>query len=194
MRVWYTFSVPSASRSHAPVRRLVVLVRHGQYEPAPDGPLTEQGREQAALTAAHLGRTFSFNLAYASTLLRAKQTAHVIAQGLELRVRHSPLLAEGFPTKAPGHPTDSLRADAERFQAAFERFFKAPKKRSTDLLVCHGNIIRYFVCRALGIPPKVWLKFGTNHTGITRIVVKGNGDMGVASYNDTSHLPRKLIT
>jgi serine/threonine-protein phosphatase PGAM5 len=180
----------------AQTRRLVVLVRHGQYNPSPlpDGPLTPVGREQAALVAAHLARTFVFDTAFVSTLVRAKQTAALIGPSLEVPIRASSLLAEGFPTKAAGHITKNLAADQQRFEAAFARFFKAPRKRTTDLLVCHGNIIRYFVCRALGGPAKTWLRFGTNHTGITRIVVKQNGEMGVASYNETAHLPRKLVT
>jgi serine/threonine-protein phosphatase PGAM5 len=177
-------------------RRLLVLLRHGQYDfsRVADGPLTALGRQQAQITAEYLARTFSFDVAYASTMVRARETAHIVGAQIATSFRHSSLLREGFPTRAPGYEHRTVREDRARFDQALERFTKPARKRTTELLVCHGNLIRFFVCHALRIPPKTWLKFGTNHTGITRIVIKANGEMGVASYNETGHLPRKLVT
>jgi serine/threonine-protein phosphatase PGAM5 len=190
-------AVSRNSGNHLPERRLIVLVRHGQYEThdPTHGALTAIGKEQASHVAAFLSKTFSFDTAYSSTLARARETAAIIAKSSSAPFRATSLLCEGFPTRLIGHATAAeVAQDKKRFEAAFDKFFRAPKKRSNDLLVCHGNIIRYFVCRALGVPAKAWIKYGTNHTGITRIVVKKNGEMGVASYNETGHLPRKLVT
>ncbi len=180
-----------------PHRRLVVLVRHGQYDTTDttNGRLTRVGREQASRTGQFLARA-SFDGMFTSNLPRALETAALVGAGVRMEGRASPLLREGFPTKLKGYAATaaSIAEDRARFEAAFERFFKKPVRRSTELVVCHGNIIRYFVCRALGIAVRRWIQLGTNHTGITRIVVKDNGDMGVASYNETSHLPRKLVT
>ncbi len=41
--------------------------------------------------------------------------------------------------------------DGARIEAAFRKYFhRAPpdqKEDSTEVLVCHANVIRYFVCR-----------------------------------------------
>ena len=46
----------------------------------------------------------------------------------------------------------------------------------------------------LGIPIARWLRLGTSHAAITRIVVKDNGVVGVASFNETSHFSKKLLS
>lgn len=104
------------------------------------------------------------------------------------------MLREGFPTKVRGYTTLNVAEDRARFERAYDRYFAKPTKSSTELLVCHGNIIRYFVCRALGIPISRWLRLGTSHAAITRIVVKDNGVVGVAAFNETSHFSKKLLT
>ena len=40
------------------------------------------------------------------------------------------------------------------------------EKTSVDVLVCHGNVIRYFVCRALQFDPQGWLRMAV-HNGET---------------------------
>jgi serine/threonine-protein phosphatase PGAM5 len=187
-----------AKRQNLPARRLVVLVRHGQYDVADSqyGALTPTGCEQAVHVGNFLARSFSFDAVHASSLVRARETATIVTASLGLPYKVSKLLREGCPSRVESlpHAPSEIAEDRERFERAFERFFKPAKKRTTELVVCHGNIIRYFVCRALGVPVKSWIRYGTNHTGITRIVVKANGEMGVASYNETGHLPRKLVT
>ncbi|EER12438.1 hypothetical protein Pmar_PMAR001236 [Perkinsus marinus ATCC 50983] len=38
------------------------------------------------------------------------------------------------------------------------------------IVVCHMNVIRYFVCRALQLPPEAWLRMGGENCGITEII------------------------
>lgn len=40
-----------------------------------------------------------------------------------------------------------------------------------ELVVCHMNVIRYFVCRALQLPPEAWLRFRGDNCGLTEIIV-----------------------
>lgn len=179
-------------------RRVVVLVRHGQYDLDKGGEggggLTELGREQIVRTATKL-RRFRFDAVYASTLPRALESARIAVDVLgHSRFLRSPMLREGFPTKVRGYTTLNVAEDRARFERAYDRYFAKPTKSSTELLVCHGNIIRYFVCRALGIPISRWLRLGTSHAAITRIVVKDNGVVGVAAFNETSHFSKKLLT
>jgi serine/threonine-protein phosphatase PGAM5 len=178
-------------------RRVVYLVRHGQYELALGnaGSLTELGRRQAVETGAWLKATgTTFDSIHVSSILRAQQTAELICAQLGAPFKSSDLLCEGFPTALEIEQRKTARADRKRFDAAYPVFFATPLRSSTELLICHGNIIRYFVCRALQIPVTRWIQMGTNHAGITRIVIKGSGLSGVASFNETSHFTSELVT
>ena len=37
-----------------------------------------------------------------------------------------------------------------------------------EIIVGHGNVIRYFFCRALQLPPEVWLRFSTFNCSISK--------------------------
>ena len=39
-----------------------------------------------------------------------------------------------------------------------------------EIIVGHGNVIRYFFCRALQLPPEVWLRFSTFNCSISKCV------------------------
>lgn len=66
---------------------ILVFVRHGESEGNKGGrfngsldfPLTDKGREQAKKTAEYLDK-YKFDIAYTSDLLRAKETARIIAK------------------------------------------------------------------------------------------------------------------
>lgn len=40
-----------------------------------------------------------------------------------------------------------------------------------EILVTHSNVIRYFTCRALQIPPEAWLRFSLYNASITYLIV-----------------------
>jgi serine/threonine-protein phosphatase PGAM5 len=178
-----------------PARRLVVLVRHGQYDTdlGDAGSLTPVGREQARLAGRFLCQAVVDRF-FCSTMVRAEETADIIGHEIRSAAKRSPLLCEGFPTRLRGYDSENFKADRKRFEQAFERFFKVPRARTTDVIVCHGNIIRYFVCRALGAKVSKWSNLGTNHAGFTRIVVRADGQVGLASFNDVSYMPRRMVT
>jgi hypothetical protein len=50
------------------------------------------------------------------------------------------------------------------------------------------------MCRALHTPVSKWLRMTTSHCGLTRVIVRDTGAVRVVSYNETSHLPAKLVT
>jgi broad specificity phosphatase PhoE len=80
--------------------------------------------------------------------------------------------------------------------AAFARYFKRPRSGERhELLVAHGNIIRYFVRRALGDPIAKWLRMNITQCGLTVIVVgPRRGRVVLMSFNDVGHLPPKMRT
>ncbi|KAF4695915.1 SET and MYND domain-containing protein 3 [Perkinsus olseni] len=56
------------------------------------------------------------------------------------------------------------------------------------IVVCHMNVIRYFVCRALQLPPEAWLRMGGENCGITEIIVRDDGGVSLARFGDNGHL------
>lgn len=176
--------------------RTLLFLRHGQYDAENGGVLTPLGREQARLTAKYL-ETFTFDLVWSSTLPRAKETADIVASHLGgMRVRHTGLLREGLYTKVEGYdiPASERREDRARADAAYAKIVRTSRAERTELVVCHGNLIRYIMCRALHTPVSKWLRMTTSHCGLTRVVVRDTGAVRVVSYNETSHLPIKLVT
>lgn len=176
--------------------RTLLFLRHGQYDADSRGELTPLGREQARLTATYL-EAFTFDVVWSSTLLRAKETAEIVAARLgAMRVRHTGLLREGMYTKVEGYdvPASERREDRARADAAYAKIVRTSRTERTELVVCHGNLIRFIVCRALRAPLARWLRMTTSHCGLTRVLVRDTGAVRVVSYNETSHLPTKLVT
>jgi serine/threonine-protein phosphatase PGAM5 len=175
--------------------RFVVLVRHGQYETENGGALTPLGREQARVTAQFL-RKATPDVIWSSTLVRAKETADILASRVGSKVQRSGLLREGMYSKVEGYetPASERREDKERAERAYRTIFRVSRTDRTEIVVCHGNLIRFFVCRSLHAPVGKWLRMTTNHCGITRILIRDTGAVRVMSYNETAHLPTKLVT
>jgi len=189
--------------------RTIYLVRHGQQDhkhnqdDRREGRLTSLGRQQARSIARRL-RGLPIDAVHCSTLWRAEETAQIItAQFPGVRVRRSPLLREcipGLPSTFTQHFTQQYKAkliEAGLAQArrAFNCYFKRPRGRDRhEVIVCHGNIIRYFICRALGVKPDAWMNLDVHNCGLCEISIETNGRIAVISHNDTGHLPGKLRT
>lgn len=88
--------------------------------------------------------------------------------------------------------------DNARIEAAFRKYIHRaePSQQgdSHEMLVCHGNVIRYFVCRALQIPPEAWLRFNIHHASITWLVLYPNGRVVVKFFGDVGFMPKKYVT
>jgi serine/threonine-protein phosphatase PGAM5 len=185
--------------------RRLIFMRHGQYDEMSSsragGALTALGRRQAKKTAAAL-RRLEVAAIWSSTLLRAKETASfVAAKQPRARLKCTKLLCEVIPTKLPRHiklriPIDAthIRDDKTRADLAYDTLFRTTKKSRTEIVVCHGNLIRYLVCRALGIAPKLWMRLDSTHCGLTEFRVLPKGIVRVVRYNDVGHLPFSIRT
>ncbi len=179
--------------------RTLLFVRHGQYHETSTGMLTALGREQARRTGRALTRDAP-QLIWTSTLPRALETAAILAEALPgVAVRRTPLLREVVPTRLPARhslglsPAD-IRADRERADRAFERLVRPSSRPRVEAVVCHGNLIRYLVCRAMRVRAGAWTRLDSLHCGITAMRVLSSGAVRVTSYNDTRHLPPRLRT
>jgi serine/threonine-protein phosphatase PGAM5 len=138
---------------------------------------------------------------YSSPLQRARDTAAVIAgdvPGAAFAVEDD--LAECTPptrdARVMAHEKiTQLAACREQLGRLFAaRFRPADGADRTELYVCHGNVIRYLVTRAVGVDPTAWLALSVGHASITRIRVAPDGSMQVIAVGDTGHLPPNLLT
>ncbi len=188
--------------------RYLYLVRHGQYDPdapAPDaleGCLSKLGKQQAQKTAKAL-QAYPITAIHCSTLRRAAETAEIIAAVFpEMKINRTRRLWESIPHVSDymrdhfqNFLPDQLKTQAERSEKAFEHYFKSTKGTDKhEILVAHGNLIRYFVCRTLRVDAGAWLRMDCHNCGITCVRVNEMGDTFLISYNDTGHLPPKLRT
>ena len=203
--------------THAPVRaaeptldavRTIVLVRHGNYAADPSiderigPPLSPIGVAQAHLAGAALMQLpVQFDHLHASPMQRARDTAAVIAgdfPGRTFEVVDD--MAECTPpTRRTEITRDEKPADLvackEQLDRVFARFFKPAKPGDqADMLVCHGNVIRYMVTRALGVDTAAWLEMSVGHASITTIRVTADGRFKVIAVGDVGHIPPSLRT
>lgn len=189
--------------------RHLLLIRHGQYNLSgrtdEDRKLTELGRKQAHFTGLRLQELgLPYTKLISSTMTRANETAKIIHQSLPtLPMCECPLLEEGAPIP-PEPPVGNWRPepcfyqDGARIEAAFRKYFyraeKNQEKDTYEILVCHANVIRYFVCRALQFPPEAWLRLSLNHASITWVSITPSGRVILRSYSDAGHMPPEAIT
>ena len=188
--------------------RKIYLVRHGQYAAeatANDGlggSLTDLGRRQAELTAERFS-AMPIDIIFHSGLRRARETAEIIASRLPgVNVCESALLRECIPCIPLGYEAafasltrEQVQRDAQQAREAYEAHFTpAPDADRHDLLVCHGNIILYFMLRALGAPVGLWVNAGTYHCGVGEVWVRADGRTSLVTHNDCGHLPPELRT
>jgi serine/threonine-protein phosphatase PGAM5 len=191
-----------------PQARTLVLVRHGHYVPGPSanpdlGPgLSPVGVAQARMAGARLAALPSgFDALFVSPLQRARDTAATISgdfPGRKFTVVDD--LAECTPPTSDATitaretPADLATCQAQ-LERDFARFFRpAVGKPETDMLVCHGNVIRYLVTRALGVDSKSWFKMSVGHASITTIRIEADGRMRVIAVGDVGHLPHNFLT
>lgn len=197
---------PKASRN-------IILIRHGQYHQAnrfydAERTLTEKGIEQAQATG---DRLLALNLPYSrmvrSTMTRAQQTGDHILSRLNmssLPVENDSMLEEGapFPPEPPRKSWEPHEycffQDGSRIEAAFRNYFyradQHQEKDSYDIVVCHANVIRYFVCRALQLPPEAWLRINLHHASISWVRIRPNGRVGLLTMGNCGHLRPELLT
>jgi len=202
-------SLSSTPESPTATRNLF-LIRHGQYHTEEsleaNRKLTVLGREQLEMTGCRLRELgIRFDRLVASTMTRAQESASIVhCQFPELCVENEPLLEEGAPVKPEPpleswSPTDEqFREDGKRIEKAFRKYFHRAspdvKEDTNEIIVCHGNVIRYCVCRALQIPPEAWLRMGLNHGSITWISIRPSGKVVLRSLGVSGHMPPKKIS
>lgn len=187
--------------------RYLYLIRHGQFNPDekinPRGDLSPIGKKQArAITKVF--KNIPLTAIHVSTLLRAVQTSEPLAKAHpDIKVSFTHKLLECIPPLVPELRDDYFKdvsdEDLRRHYWHAERAFSSFVRRTTgadkhEVLIAHGNLIRYLVCRAMDVDATAWSALTSFNCGITRIVVESNGLCSLISYNELGHLPPDLHT
>lgn len=139
-----------------------------------------------------------------SSMTRAKETSSEIQEIFKSAkvdfefAGQSDLLREG-----PPYPTEpkltqwaqkhTYWEESARIESGFRTFIhRADEKQeheSNELVVCHANVIRYFLCRVLQIPPEAWLRFSLRHGSITWVRISPSGSVSIRSVGEAGYMP-----
>lgn len=181
----------------------VYLVRHGIYDrdtTATDdrmaNPLNVLGHEQARLAGERLaGLGVKFDRLVSSELLRAAQTADDMGGPMQMKSTRDPALNECTPTTSNARimagekPHEVAECDSMR-SVQWRRYFAPTPERDTyDVLVCHGNVIRWTWMRAVGADTKGWASMDCGNASLTIVAVRPDGTIRPVMYSDVGHLP-----
>ncbi len=189
--------------------RTIYLIRHGEYDQTDKSDsdigkkLTPLGIAQARLVSARLqGMPVEFTSLTSSTMTRARETAMVINQDFpELSLQQSTLIRECTPPtwrKDIMSKTDSMELIecTNNLEKAFEKYFvPSPDENDRhDLIVCHGNVIRYFVTKILNVDTMSWIQMSITNCSLTIIRILPNGSMKLDAFSDYGHIPENMRT
>lgn len=187
------------------LQRTVWLLRHGQESPDRPPPLggrlTELGQRQAALTAQRIAE-LPVQRIIASSLHRAAETAQIVAArfpAVEIEYTEElweclPVIPPHLTTYLPALAPETIAANQARLDRAYQRYFVDDTLPGMTLLVCHGNVIRYLLCRVLGMPGEEFARFDIFNCGLCRVDWKTTLGRQVTGLNDVGHLPPDLQT
>lgn len=188
--------------------RTIYLIRHGDYDhdddrdPKIGKALIPLGVAQARILGARLrGMPVKFSSLHSSTMTRARETARVIGEEFpDLELQISPLIKECTPpTRRADIMAEETEADlaacTSQLEEAYPIFFTpSPDADRHDLVVCHGNVIRYFVTKVLEVDTTAWLGMSIGNCSLTVVKIKADGSMKLLSFGDVGHLPPNLST
>ncbi len=190
--------------------RVIYLIRNGQYDrdaldPVDElsAPLTDIGRQQAQLTGRALSH-LPIRYALFSPYQQMFETMELITAPLGDIERQETHLLRQYDSlsQVPGstlHPdiVRHLAASQKRqLEDAFTTFF-SPVEAPIELhglLICHANIIRDLICRAIGVSPESWAHMMINHCGISTVAILEDSSAELVGFNDVKHLPEELRT
>ncbi|HTR96612.1 MAG TPA: histidine phosphatase family protein [Candidatus Acidoferrales bacterium] len=186
----------------------VYLIRHGQYDR--DTTVTDDrlgngldalGHEQAKKLGARLaGLPIRFHALVSSDFARARETAAELAAILHMSVAIDSLLHECTPTSDNARimrdeTPESIALCDEHRAAAWARYVvPTPEADTHDLLVCHGNVIRWMVTKAVGGDVRHWASMDIANASLTILAVRADGSVRLVMYSDVGHLPLDLQT
>jgi 2,3-bisphosphoglycerate-dependent phosphoglycerate mutase len=196
----------------------ILLIRHGQseadlinvHEGRADYPLTDLGRAQAKRLACRLNEFCPPDIIWTSTLLRASETATILADEVGCMLMKEPNLMEynngvlaGMPreiaaTKYPlppegrkpherVHNGESELEFRMRAEIVFSKIMAESYAVARIAIVSHGGMISNLLKAFLQLPVTANVSFFTGDTGMH--LLRKNGEKHVlVSLNNMEHL------
>ncbi len=200
----------------------IYLIRHGEvawnaesaYVGSTDIPLNETGRAQAEMLARRLERD-DISAIYCSDLSRARETAEIVAERLDLSVVLVPALREldygqwegvpeaEVPKRYPelfnawrADPSNVSTPGGETFRQLADRAypaFLAISEQHADeniAIVAHKSTNRTLLCCILGIDINRYKQVGQGNAAVNIIERRKDGRLVVEQINECCHLSR----
>jgi broad specificity phosphatase PhoE len=201
-------------------RFIITLLRHGEsvgnaearWQGQADFPLTDTGRVQArALAERWQAEKMTFDRIFASPLLRARETAEIVASALNVPVELNPVLMERAIGEYSGltgeevrqfarpefiNPYDAVGGDGEGDWALFLRAGQALHQLLRQpvgkyLVVSHGGLLSQFMHAVIGIAPHAnngGPRFRFGNTGFSRLFYfPSQHRWEIDTHNDRTH-------
>lgn len=179
----------------------VYLIRHGIYDrdtTADDrvgNALNALGHQQAHSIGTRLAKLpVRPGTLISSDLTRARETADDMGAELRMASTRDTLLRECTPTSdradyMSNHSAEEIALCDANLAAAFAKYARpTPGADRHDVLVCHGNVIRWFVGRALGLDVKRWHVMEIANGSLTILAVHPDGTARLVIFSDVGHL------
>lgn len=208
------------SSAEKPIYHFVFL-RHGEsvgnvesrWQGQSDYPLTERGRAQAqALAKRWQEEKAKFDLVITSPLIRAKNTAEIIASALDVKVEADPLWMERHVGEMTGLTSDEIRLRPRptfvtpydtiggvgegdwvlflRAGQALQGLLRRPAGRY--LVVSHGGLLNQLMHAIVGIAPHAdpsGVRFRFDNTAFARVFYLSHQHRwAIETLNDHVHL------
>lgn len=205
-----------------PSDHLFILLRHGEstgnaenrHQGQADFPLTEMGIQQAEILAEYwLGQKIIFDQAISSPLARAKQTATVIADSLNLEISYDPVWMERDNGQLAGLLHEQalellpvpdfiplFQPIAKTGESQWELYLRAGEALNQlmkyppgkYLVISHGALLNMLMHALVGVIPQPNFQgpnFQFSNTGYTTVrFTPENNNWHILEHNNTSHL------
>lgn len=185
----------------------VYLIRHGIYDrdttkdDVSGNGLNELGRQQARLVGARLAALpVKVRSLVCSNYARASETADEIGKLMKMTPVVDSLIHECTPNSdrpdyMSNHSAEDIALCESNLTAAWKKYFSpTPEADTRDVLVAHGNVIRWLVTKAQGIDTPHWTRYDIANCSITVIAVRPDGSTRLIEFSDTGHLPVGMQT
>lgn len=175
----------------------ILLIRHANaIKKEKEVILSKKGEKQARLLAKRLV-TMDIHKFYVSNYTRAQQTYEAykhldtqIPTEITAQLREIYRVIVGGPPRK-GTPTEREKKDKKRAEEAWQKIL-AENEKGTIALICHGNLIRYYLAKTpqLKKQENLWEEVTIDDASISSIEI-GEGNMQLESVNDTTHLNKE---
>lgn len=199
----------------------LLLIRHGQsvgnaarrIQGPNDEPLTELGRAQALALAQRLHSEYDICAVYSSSLLRARQTAEIIADLLGLSVAFEDRLKEYDPGVVAGMCLEEVQAQypeivkrwaedswrvpipgeegsdvfQRRVLSAMGEIIASHKEEDTITVIAHGGTLGAYLAGLVGLDFRKRQPWVFDNASLSTVILGGVRPR-IALLNDTCHL------